>query len=52
MKDYRRKHYINHDYKDVIGDVVIVSRASKIDRGVKQATLILFGIIIGFYFWG
>ena len=52
MKDYRRKHYIDHDYKGVIGEVVIVPRANKIDRVVKQATLILFGIIIGFYFWG
>jgi len=52
MKDYRRKHYIDHDYKDVIGEVVIVPRANKIDRVVKQVTLILFGIIIGFYFWG
>ena len=52
MKDYRRKQYIDHDYRDVIGDVVIVPRANRIDRVAKKATLILFGILIGFYFWG
>ena len=52
MKDFRRKHYIDHDYKDVIGDVIVVPRVNKRDRFVKKSVLILFGVLIGFYFWG
>lgn len=49
MKDYRVKHIPEHDYRDIMGEVVIVPRAKKIDKICKIILLILFILILNFY---
>lgn len=51
MKDYRVKHIPEHDYTDIMGEVVIVPRAKRIDKICKISLCILFILILNFYLW-